>query len=195
MKLHGIQIDTHKSQSKNLMKNHLVFLENTWKSIYCWRMNGQKILRKNIWKSLYFGIEKDTWKSNCWSSPWIFLLIILLLISEPYQCLKDSCGQFFLSFYHFDEWVEPMQCLKDSQIVHDNFSWTIFCNLDVWVVPVSERFSVDIVADSRLNSPLSSILIDSSLMFIWGQNIWLQVNLIWPILFFETKDLIHYLNF
>ena len=178
MKLHGIQIDTHKSQSKNLMTNHLVFLENTWKSIYCWRMNGQKILRKNIWKSLYFGIEKDNWKSNCWSSPWIFLLIILLLISEPYQCLKDSCGQFFLvflsfwcvcvtrtsvwkilggqfflSFYHFDEWVVPVsfyviflydpyqclkdsrgqfflyesyQCLKGSQIVHENFSWTIF---------------------------------------------------------------------
>ena len=99
------------------MKNHLVFLENTWKSIYCWRMNGQKILRKNILKSLDFGIEKDTWKSNCWSSPWIFLLIILLLISEPYQCLKDSCGQFFWSFYHFD--------------------------VCVWPVPVSEKFSVD----------------------------------------------------
>ena len=164
--------------------------------------------RTNVWKILV-----DNFSG---------LFIILMCVCDPYQCLKNSRWTIFLVVLSF-WWVSRTSVflcyfLVWSVPMSERFTWPIFLvwvipmserftncpweflmdnffNLDVWVVPVSERFSVDIVADSRLNSPLSSILIDSSLMFIWGQNIWLQVNLIWPILFFETKDLIHYLNF
>ena len=73
------------------------------------------VTRTSVWKILGGQFFLSFYHFDEWVVPVSFYVIFLY---DPYQCLKDSRGQFFL--------YESYQCLKGSQIVHENFSWTIF---------------------------------------------------------------------